>query len=39
MKRVAMNLVADMAASKRVHHLRSRAEIAAFIAAVRRERA
>lgn len=30
-------LVADMAASKRVHHLRSRAEIAALVDAVRRE--
>lgn len=30
-------LVADMAASKRVHHLRSRAEIAALIDSVRRD--
>jgi hypothetical protein len=30
-------LVTDMAASKRVHHLRSPAEIAAFLRAVERE--
>jgi adenylate kinase family enzyme len=30
-------LVADMAASKRVHHLKSRAEMRAFLDAVRRE--
>lgn len=32
-------LIAEMAASKRVHHLRSRAEIAAFLDKVARERA
>jgi hypothetical protein len=31
-------LVAEMAASKRVHHLRSSAQMTAFLDAVRRER-
>jgi len=30
-------LVADMAASKRVHHVRSPAEMAAFLGAIARE--
>jgi hypothetical protein len=30
-------LVTDVAASKRVHHMKSRAEMAAFLAAVKRE--